>query len=462
MKKALFAFSGLLLCALAGLAVIAARTESKIVANAYLGVIPVGGLTPEDASQKLDAWWSKAQAHTIRFLIPGGKVIVPLPLKECGLGLDKKQSIQQLPVAGLFDSAKQAVGASSGLQHFRIALTWLGTPKPLEKASVEEVIKPIPARVYYADGAFQRVPEKDGKTIDEAALGKNLMDAVANGQEDVKVPLKDQEPRVREADLEKIDEVVSTFTTKFPTRKKDRNTNIRIAAGKINGWVLLPGEEFSFNGVVGKRTIQDGFKTAPVYKNGKHDMGVGGGICQVSSTLYNAALFADLAIAERHNHSLPVAYLPVGRDATVDYGSLNLRLRNNLDTPIAISSEYEPGKLTFRILGKRDPSLSVKIESSDVQAWDNGTETVKDPSLPVGKTKVMDKGSRGHSLRTYRIVYKNGVQVARESLGRSYYKGGTRVIAVGTKPVASPPTAPALTPPLNSVAPAPVSTSGTR
>jgi vancomycin resistance protein YoaR len=368
------------------------------------------------------------------FLDPSSNKSVQLSLDESGIVPDKQKSVSQLPVSGIVDSAKQAIGGNSGVQHFPIVFAWKGAPTEVAKLMSSRGAKVEPARVFYVDGRFDIQPEKGDVAIDEKALEQKTIEAAENGGTQVTVPVIPASKRISENQLKQIDEVISTFTTKFPVRKKDRNTNIRIASGKINGFVLLPGDTFSFNTVVGKRTIQDGFKTAPVFKNGKHDMGVGGGICQVSSTLYNAALFADLHIVQRHNHSMPVAYLPLGRDATVDYGSLDMAFKNSLSIPIAISADYEPGKLTFRILGKKDPSQSIKIESEGSKTWDNGTKTVPDPSLLVGTKKVVDKGSRGHSLLTYRVVYKDGVETNREPLGRSYYKGAERVVDVGTKP----------------------------
>ncbi len=175
---------------------------------------------------------------------------------------------------------------------------------------------------------------------------------------------------------------------------------------------------------------------AGVYKKGKHDVDVGGGICQVSTTLYNAALFANLKILQRHNHSMPVPYVPPGQDATVDYGALDLAIENNTASSIAICSEYHPGRLTFRILGKRDPGMKVKIESTGKQRWDPGTQLISDPTLPAGQKKVIDKGAAGESVKTYRVVYREGKEVRRESLGTSYYKGGQKIVAVGGSPVA--------------------------
>jgi vancomycin resistance protein YoaR len=188
----------------------------------------------------------------------------------------------------------------------------------------------------------------------------------------------------------------------------------------------------SFNGLVGRRTPQAGYRIAGVYVNGRHEVDFGGGICQVSSTLYNAALLANLKIAKRSNHSMPVPYVPLGRDATVDYDSgTDLLIENNSDGPIAVDAEYLPGKLTFRVLGQKVPGQSVKIVQGPRRSWGNGTRVVRDPRLPAGRTVVQESGSAGHALRVTRIVLRDGVEVARESLGVSHYPGGDRIVRVG-------------------------------
>jgi vancomycin resistance protein YoaR len=425
----------------------AARFESKITPNVYLGTIPVGGLTPAEAGAKLEAWWESEKVREIRFSADSVIGKVTLKLDNTGIGVDKARSLANLPLSGFMDSAKQAMGAEESARHYPIVFISGAIPTKLNLLVQKHGPQSTGAHVFYAEDRIVRQPASTGLAIDPLALQQQLQDAVTSGDNNVVIPLTSQPTGPTKASLDQIQDVVSAFTTRFPVSKRDRNTNIRIASSKINGFVMMPGDTFSFNTVVGKRTIEDGFKTAPVFKNGKHDMGVGGGICQVSSTLYNAALFANLQIVERHNHSMPVAYLPVGRDATVDYGSLDLAFKNNLTTPIALSSDYEAGKLTFRILGTKNPALSVSIDSSDASTWDVGTQRVFDRNMPAGKTKVIDKGSRGHSIKTYRVVCMNGVQVAREALGRSFYKGSVRQIAVGTMPATSAPSpAPVATP----------------
>ena len=250
-------------------------------------------------------------------------------------------------------------------------------------------------------------------------------------------------------------DLVAEYTTRFPTSNRPRCANIKLASSKLNGVLVMPGERLSFNGTVGERTLRGGFQLAGVYKQGKHDVGVGGGICQVSTTLYNASLFANLRIRQRSNHSLPVAYVPLGRDATVDYGSLDLVVENTTKAPIAVVNTYVPGRLTFRILGRKDPGLTVKIVQEGQRSWDMPVETHLDRSLPVGARRIVEPGSRGHAVQTFRLVYENGKLVRRQSLGRSTYGGGTEVVAVGPAKPKAPTAAPATTavaPPVASAA----------
>src|SRR5579862_1701627 len=123
-------------------------------------------------------------------------------------------------------------------------------------------------------------------------------------------------------------------------------------------------------------TAKGGFREAPVLKNGKHDVDIGGGICQVSTTMYNAAVLANLKIVKRNNHSIPSVYVPIGRDATVDWGSLDLVIGNPTDKPVAVCSNYLNGKITFRILGQKDPSIKVKVETAHERSWGRSAEMI--------------------------------------------------------------------------------------
>lgn len=154
-------------------------------------------------------------------------------------------------------------------------------------------------------------------------------------------------------------QTLGTSTTSFAPNNYNRNNNIQLATKACNGYIIKPGETFSFNTVVGKRTKARGYKEAGIYVNGQTDTGVGGGICQVSSTLFNAALESNMTIVARRAHSLPVSYLPRGRDAAVSWGGPEFKFKNPHKFPVMIGTYYDKrGKLTMSILGPADVEMT--------------------------------------------------------------------------------------------------------
>lgn len=172
-------------------------------------------------------------------------------------------------------------------------------------------------------------------------------------------PTEPQKPIETKPWVNPYGQTLGTCTTKFARSNTNRNTNIQLATKACNGYVIQPGATFSFNTVVGQRTKARGYKEAGVYVNGQTDTGVGGGICQVSSTLFNAALESNMTIVARRAHSLPVSYLPRGRDATVSWGGPELKFKNPYDYPVMIGTYYDKsGKLTMSILGPADAKIA--------------------------------------------------------------------------------------------------------
>ena len=414
-----------------GFGLIAAQYEPKAPPGTKIGEIPIEGLSPDQVSYRLQEWWEQEKARPIRLSLPNGQSYEDTA-SRLGLSIDDTATVAQVDFESLWDTMRRTVAGSSERPRYDLVFKSTGVEtKPIEAFIQGHVPEREPARVTFRNGSIERKPEVAGFKLDKSKLFDAALTSFRD-QAPATMPLVLDEKKVPDDDLAKITEVVSEFSTRFSEGKATRSSNIRLAARKIDGVVLAPGEFFSFNKVVGKRTREAGFKEAGVYKDGKHDIDLGGGICQVSTTLYNAALFANLQISRRQNHSMPVPYVPLGRDAAVDYGSIDLGFRNNLDIPIAVNATVETGKITFRILGMKDPSLAIKIEASDRRSWAVGEKVQPDPSLPEGKRRVIEKGSGGHSINTYRVVYKDGVEVKREPLGRSHYRGGVRIVAVGT------------------------------
>ena len=244
-------------------------------------------------------------------------------------------------------------------------------------------------------------------------------------------------------------DTLASYSTSYSTSDKNRASNVALAASSLNGTIVMPGDTFSYNETIGDTTLENGYKVASVYENGKTSTGVGGGICQVSSTLYSAVLYADLKVVERRNHSLTVGYVPKGQDATVSYGAIDFKFSNNTDYPIKISSAANGGTLTVSIIGtKRDVERTVQLTHTVISTTQPTTNETPDPSLPLNTRKVTSAGKTGYVVDTVKTVYENGVQISSEKITRSTYKMVPTEVSVGTKedtPVYAVPT-PAPTP----------------
>ncbi|MCK8816225.1 VanW family protein [Natroniella sulfidigena] len=209
-------------------------------------------------------------------------------------------------------------------------------------------------------------------------------------------------------------DVVSTKTTYFDQENSNRTTNIKLAAEKIDGTVIKPGEIFSFNQVVGPRTKERGYKKAPEIIEGEFVDGVGGGISQVSSTLYNAVLLAGLEMVDRTSHSRPVSYLPLGRSATIYYNQIDLKFKNSSDYPMMIVARVFADQLTVSLLG-RDHGKSIKLETVELETLEPKLIKKSDESLESDEKKIVQEGREGYRVVTKRIV-KERNQIIREEL----------------------------------------------
>ncbi len=270
----------------------------------------------------------------------------------------------------------------------------------------------------------------------------DLDTAIKNASGDtINVPAKITQP---ELTLDELNETLlahelGKFSTDYSSSSNDRAYNIKLACEKINGYILAPNEEFSYNDVVGPRTVERGFRIANVYVGNTVQPGIGGGICQVSSTMYNAVVFADLEITARRNHTLPVSYVPMGRDATVSYGSTDFKFKNNTNMPLEIRAIAQNGINTITIVGTDEhPERTIKIESVKTGTSSPKVIIEKDAQLPEGEIKIEAEGTNGSSYVTYKVVYENGTEISRNTLAKSTYKGKDRIEIHGTKKVEVP------------------------
>lgn len=294
--------------------------------------------------------------------------------------------------------------------------------------------EPINASIKVANQKIYVSKDSIGYYLNVDKLKKYIEIAIANEDvKDIKLPVEEKEAEIKYDFLSKVNDLLGEFTTSFNSKVPGRTENIRLASERMNGIVLKPGEEFSFNTATGKRGLEDGFKMAPVIVQGELQEGVAGGVCQVSSTLYNAILYSGLTITERRNHSIPSSYADKGRDATVAYGSIDFKFKNNYDNPIYIENFVSGNNMVSRVYGNYNDKKNIQITTQTTETIPRETEIKEDSTLMKGKERILEKGRDGYKVSTYRNYLQNGSIIKQELISRSYYPPKKKIILKGTK-----------------------------
>lgn len=265
-------------------------------------------------------------------------------------------------------------------------------------------------------------------SIDEAKT------IITGDKEEYEIPLKVLYPSVTNDDLgmDAFPDKLGSYSTNYSSSGASRSNNIALATSKINGTVLMPGETFSYNGTVGRRTKEAGFQEAGAYANGQVVNEVGGGICQVSSTLYNAVLRSNLEVTDRHNHMFQVSYCPIGTDATVSWGAPDFKFKNNRNYAIKISASTSGKNVNISIYGlKQDDDCEVEIESYRTGTVGFKTTYTTDSSLSSGSTKVIQGGSNGATSITYKILKRDGEVISKDVVSTDTYSPHNKIVARG-------------------------------
>ena len=284
----------------------------------------------------------------------------------------------------------------------------------------------------YKSRSFTFTDDQVGVRMDSELLYQRLTAALEEGQTGTTVTtnLTLIPPDITKETLTTNFNLIAAYTTDT-TGESNRNTNINLACQAINGTALLPGETFSFNKATGQRTVEKGYKAAGAIAAGQSIEEVGGGICQVSSTLFNAAARADLEIVERSPHAWPSTYVDRGEDATVNWPNLDFKFRNNTDAPIFIITYYSDRKMSAEIWGiSLGEGVHIDLESKTVRTIEPSYEVkyVQNPELPVGTSKTKVKSRTGYVVETYKVWYLNGQETKRELMHTSTYNAYQQVV----------------------------------
>ncbi|MEW8956791.1 VanW family protein [Clostridium sp.] len=288
------------------------------------------------------------------------------------------------------------------------------------------------------NGGFSVTDEVIGYKLNQEDLENQILSSIngnINEETNLEAKIDEDKPSVTGDALRRINGKVSPgYSTNYSSSSQERSYNIELSTKAINGTVLMPGETFSYNDVVGERSAERGYKDAPVIVGNKVESGIGGGICQVSSTLYQAVIRSGLSSVERVNHSIPVGYMTKGFDATVAWGSIDYKFKNTFDFPIYIQGENSGKNVSFNIYGDTSAvNKTYEIYSEVVENLNPTTKTVEDPTLPEGQTVIERHPAQGFRVKTYRKVFEGGKLINTELLSTDTYAVVNGVQKVGTK-----------------------------
>ena len=319
-------------------------------------------------------------------------------------------------------------------------------PDPIDLEALYELYRCEPTAAYLNLETTEVVPEIYGYDFDLEAATIQLEQAQYGDV--IQVPFRYLLPEVLSKDLSDLlfRDVLGAYETKH-TGDENRNTNLRLACAAINGKVLSPGETFDFNTVVGKRTAAAGYKSADAYDGGKTVKTLGGGICQVSSTLYYCTLLADLKIVERSPHSYVSSYMPMGTDATVSWGGPHFSFKNSTNYPIRIEAKVEDGYVKIQLIGTDEKDYYIEMEYEVIGKESPKTiyeEYEKDNKEGYKDGEVITTAYTGYTVKTYKVKYDKETKelISREYDRTSRYKKRDKVVAKIVKPADDPTEAP--------------------
>ena len=381
----------------------------QIAPGVKIASVPVGGLSPRTARARVRAWAKTQLRNSVTFVAPVSRRRWHIPVAEIGGRFDIDAALTRANQLGRGGTWWDRFIHGRLVYDTTISPTFRLDEKRLDarldRIGLAVYHRPISARGRLtATGVVEVIaPGQNGVALDQvatkAALLKDGPLTLARGATTLLV-VRETRPAINPADLGAIDTSLAGFHTDFGSSSTNRRHNVELAARKIDGTLLAPGATFSYNDVVGPRTPKLGWLEAPTYQDGQVVPGPGGGVCQVSTTLYNAVLRAGLKIVQRSHHSMPVHYVEPGRDATVAYDDIDFKFRNSTDAPLLIAAKATGGILSFSLHGKAPLSpQQIDLASS-------------------GHTPTADGGFR---VTTYRIIRATDGTVQREPLSTDTY-----------------------------------------
>ena len=407
----------------------------------FVGEVSLGGMTEEQARQAIAAEAGRLSGRRITLDIAGNPSSGTA--EKLGVSWSNEDVVEK---------AMDQISSGNLVRQYMVRKDTEKNPVriPLEtrvdEGKVESFVKsqteglmaePQNASIIRVDGAFQITPGVSGKVVDVAATKMALDQALLNQAGDEVIAaavVAERQPDIVEEDLASIGDVLGTFTTDFSSSGSSRSGNLSNGASKINGHVLMPGETLSGYECMHPFTTANGYYTAAAYEGGRVVDSIGGGVCQIATTLYNAALRAELEITQRQNHSMVVGYVKPSMDAAIAGTVKDIKITNNYSTPIYVEGYTENRKLTFTIYGKetRPENRTVEYVSETLSSISPGAPAEQvDPSMAPGSRRQVQSAHRGVKSRLWKVVTVDGVETERTLLHTDTYNASKAIVLVG-------------------------------
>lgn len=417
--------------------------QNRVLQNVYIGTLDVSGMKEKEARQAVDA---HHQEHLGNMVTMGvGEKSAKASLGELGLKYkDADQLVKQAMDYGKKGSVVQRFRKIRGLSKEKhVVKEAMRLDPETAKAVIDERAVPLTVRAENAyiertgEGSFSVVEEKEGYTVDVEASIESMEQFIEKNwdHEDLSVDLTlvKEEPKIKAADLATIEDELGSFST--DAGGGDRWQNLSTGVGKLNGTILMPGESLSVCDATAPYDAEHGYVEAGSYENGQVVDSYGGGICQVSTTLYNAVLYAELQVDKRYPHSMLVNYVKPSRDAAIAEGILDFVFTNNYDTPIYIAGEIDAAnQMRFTIYGKdtRPEGRTVEYESETLETEEYSVVYKEDAEAALGSMEYSGSPHTGTTAQLWKVVYQDGVEESREVINQSVYEKSDQIILVGT------------------------------
>lgn len=421
---------------------VSAHAESVIPAGVYVGTLNLEGMTEKEAENAVIDYVNAKLAQTVTLDVNGVQTVTSA--EEIGLDWANPEVVDEiLEEAKVEGNLLRRYMKKRDLQENPVrAEIDLKMDEDKLSAFVNEkcssaVAEAKDAAITKNENGFVVTPSVTGIAVDMDATEKAINEALnteGSGAVSVTAVITETEPKIKTEDLETIQDELGSFTTSFSSSGVARSTNLEVGTSKINGRVLMPGEVLSGYECMAPLTLDNGYKMATAYENGRSVDSVAGGVCQISTTLYNAALYAELDIVQRQNHSMTVAYVDHSRDAAIAGTYKDLKISNPYDTPIYIEGYTSNKKLTFKIYGKetRPANREVQFESKTLQWIDPGDPIEQpDASLQPGARVRVQSAHTGVRSELYKCVYVDGQLTERTLLNKDSYNSSKAIYRVG-------------------------------